>query len=180
MIDEMIDLLDEKGNIIGVQSKKVAYQTGSWHKSIHIYLINNKNEVLLQLRTANKDIYPSTWDISVGGHVDAGEDTIITACRELEEELGIKAQPREFKFLATTKEVLKTGKYISSEFVDAFMIKKNVNKEDIVLQESEVADIKFVKLEDFIKMVENKDSLLFPHFDEYRKVVPIINKIIEK
>ena len=174
MIDEMVDLLDDNGNIIGAQSKKVAHQTGAWHKSIHIYLINHKSEILLQLRTANKDIYPSVWDISVGGHVDAGEETILTACREMEEELGVKSSPEEFTFLSTTKEVLKTGKLISSEFVDSFLIKKNITEQDIKMQECEVADMKFVKLHDFFKMVERKDKLLFPHYEEYSKVLPVL------
>ena len=179
MTHEMVDLLDDNGNIIGKQSKKVAHQTGAWHKSIHIYLINHKNEILLQLRTANKDIYPSVWDISVGGHVDAGEETVLTAGREMEEELGLKSSPEEFTFLTTTKEVLKTGKSISSEFVDAFLIRKNVTKKNIKMQECEVADIKFVKLQDFFKMIERKDDLLFPHYEEYAKVLPVLKALAD-
>ena len=176
-MDEKVDLLDDNGNIIGVQSKKEAHKTGAWHKSIHVYLVNNRKEILLQLRTANKDIFPSVWDISVGGHVDAGEKTSVTASRELEEELGIKSTPEEFEYLTTVKEVLKTGNYISSEFVDVFLIRKNVTKKDITMQKSEVADFKFVKLETFFKIVKEKDKLLFPHYDEYSKTVPILKKL---
>ncbi len=178
MVEEKLDLLDENGRVIGVQSKNDAHRTGAWHKSVHIYLVNNRKEILLQLRTANKDIYPSVWDISVGGHVDAGEKTSVTASREMEEELGIKAQPEEFEYLTTIKEVLKTGKYISSEFVDSFLIRKNVTKKDIVMQETEVADFKFVKLETFFKMVKEKDKLLFPHYEEYAKIIPILKKLV--
>lgn len=179
-MDEIVDLLDENGKVIGTQSKKEAHKTGTWHKAVHIYLINDKKELLLQQRTANKDIYPSVWDISVGGHVGAGEDTSVTACRELGEELGIKSLPEEFEYLTTTKEVLKTGNYISSEFVDVFLIRKNVTEKDIIIQKSEVADFKFVKLEEFFKMVKDKEKSLFPHFDEYEKIIPILKKLEEE
>lgn len=179
MVEKKLDLCDEMGNVIGSQTRIHAHTTGAWHKSVHIYLVNNRHEILLQLRSANKDIYPSIWDISVGGHVDAGESTSITAARELEEELGIKSRPEEFEYISTVKEILKTGKYISSEFVDAFLIRKNVSKKDIVMQKSEVADFKFVKLQTFFKMVKGKDKLLFPHYEEYSKILPRLKKLIK-
>lgn len=177
MADELVDLLDENGKVVGVQSKKKAHETGAWHKSVHVYLVNHRKEILLQQRTANKDIYPNFWDISVGGHVDAGEKTCVTASRELEEELNVHAKSEEFQFLATVKEVLKTGTYISSEFVDVFLVRKNVTKKDISIQKSEVANFKFVKLSTFFKMVKEKAPLLFPHYDEYAKTVPVLKKI---
>ncbi len=177
MDDEMIDLLDENGNVVGVQSKKMAHQTGAWHKAVHIYLVNNEGEILLQKRSANKDIFPNVWDVSVGGHTDAGEKNIETAQRELEEELGVKSNLDDFQFLTQTKEILKTGKYVSSEFVDAFLVVKDVRIENIVLQEAEVADIKFVKLEEFFEMARRKDAALFPHYDEYEKILPILENL---
>lgn len=176
-MDEKVDLLDENGKIIGVQDKKVAHRTGAWHRSVHLYLVNDKGEILLQLRTADKDIYPSVWDISVGGHVGAGEDTTITACREMGEELGILAKPEDFRYLSTVKEVLKTGSYTSSEFVDVFLIRKNVTEKDITMQESEVADFKFVPLKTFFDMVDRKDKQLFPHYDEYSLVLPTLKSL---
>ena len=176
-MDEIVDLLDDSGNIIGTQSKNVAHKTGAWHKSVHIYLINNKDEILLQFRSANKNIYPNIWDISVGGHVGAGEDTKSVACRELQEELGISCDPEDLTFLTTTKEILKTGEYISSEFVDSFFLCKNITELDIKIQQSELSDIKFIKFCDFVQMVKNKDKILFPHYEEYSKVIPILNSI---
>jgi 8-oxo-dGTP pyrophosphatase MutT (NUDIX family) len=38
-----------------------------------------------------KDRYPGWWDVSVGGHVDPGEDYLTAAIREAGEELGLQA-----------------------------------------------------------------------------------------
>lgn len=174
----MLKRLDEKGNVIGEISRKEVHVVGAWHSSIHAYIINNKNEILLQLRTADKDIYPSVWDISVGGHVDANEESIKTACREIKEELGIKVKQNELTYLCTTKEILKTGKNVSREFVDAYLTIQDITEKDITFPKKEVADAKFVKLEDFFDMVERKNNKLFPHYKEYKKVVPYLKQLI--
>lgn len=178
MKKELIDHLDENGNVIGVIDKKVAHATGAWHKSIHLYLINNKNEILLQLRDPNKDIAPNVWDISVGGHVDAKEKTAKTACRELKEELGVQARQKDLQYLFTNKEILIYGKYNSAEFVDVFILEKDVTEKDIKLQKEEVADFKFVPVKDFINMIKKKQDGLFPHWEEYEKVLPYLKVYI--
>ena len=55
--------------------KSIAHAYGDWHKSIHAYLINDKNEIVIQKRSAGKDLYPNIWDVSFAGHVCAGEST---------------------------------------------------------------------------------------------------------
>ncbi len=177
---EMLKHLDRKGNVIGEISRKEVHVVGAWHSSIHAYIINNKNEILLQLRTANKDIFPSVWDISVGGHVDANEESITTACREIKEELGVKVKKSELTYLCTNKEILKTGKNISREFVDIYLTIQDIDEGDITFQKEEVADVKFIKLEEFFNMVERKDDKLFPHYKEYKKVVPHLKQLLQK
>jgi isopentenyldiphosphate isomerase len=59
------------------------------HRSVHIYVFNRRGEVLLQLRSKDRDIQPGRWDTSEGGHLDAGEEYLQAARRELREELGV-------------------------------------------------------------------------------------------
>jgi len=65
------------------------------HRAVHLVVMNEKGEVLLQQRSARKDSHPGWWDISVGGHVDVGETYEDAATRELREELGIAGAFRE-------------------------------------------------------------------------------------
>lgn len=180
MIDELVDLCDDNGKIIGSIEKKKAHATGAWHKAVHVYLVNDKNELLMQLRTPNKDIAPNVWDISVGGHVDAGEPTLTTAARETEEELGVHAKESEFKYLFTNKEILQNDKYISREFVDVYLIRKNVSEEDITLQECEVAEFRFVPLKEFFAKVATRDEKFTFHTQEYDKIIPMLRKEVFK
>lgn len=62
-----------------------------YKKSAVIHVFNDKGELALQLRAAHDDSYPSYWDFSAGGGVDAGEDPTVAARREIQEELGVEA-----------------------------------------------------------------------------------------
>ena len=75
---------------------------GDWHATAHTWIARRHRDrwqVLLQLRSREKDVYPGCFDISSAGHVDAGDDYQETALRELWEELGIAAGPEDLEFL---------------------------------------------------------------------------------
>ena len=99
MSEEYFDVLDEKGNKTGITKPRSAvHRDGDWHKSVHVWIIRG-NEILLQRRAPQKDSYPNMLDISAAGHLDAGEDAITGAMRELKEELGIDAEPSDFELI---------------------------------------------------------------------------------
>ena len=88
---EYIDVVDEKNNPTGkVKEKQQAHEDGNFHRTAHVWIINSKNELLLQKRSASKKTHPNYWDISGAGHIRAGESVIDGAIRELKEELGHK------------------------------------------------------------------------------------------
>ena len=85
---EYIDVLDENGVKTGeILSRREIHKRGLWHRAIVVAVINEKNEILLQQRSMNKDKNPGLWDISVAGHVSAGQDAISAAVREIYEEI---------------------------------------------------------------------------------------------
>jgi isopentenyldiphosphate isomerase len=90
MIDEMIEIVDAEGRVLAVRKRSEVHGDPSLlHKVVHVLVFNDNGELLLQKRSANKDVAPGKWDTSVGGHVSPGEDLMTAALREMEEELGI-------------------------------------------------------------------------------------------
>jgi len=88
--EELLDLLDEEGLVIGRARRGDAHgQPSLRHRAVHIFVVNPKGEFYLQKRSRNKRVAPGLWDTSVGGHVPSGESYEEGALRELEEELGI-------------------------------------------------------------------------------------------
>lgn len=60
-----------------------------YKKSSAVSIFNDEGELLLQLRAANDDSFPSHWDFAAGGGVDEGEDEKRSAERETMEEVGV-------------------------------------------------------------------------------------------
>ena len=68
------------------------------HRATYIFVFDRAGRVLVQRRTAIKDMYPSYYDLAAGGVVAAGESYEENAEREAEEELGIRGTALEPKF----------------------------------------------------------------------------------
>lgn len=92
---EMFDVYDEEGNWTGVAERNEVHRKGLWHKTVHCWLVRKdpnaeggSASILFQMRAANKDTSPGCFDITVAGHLQAGE-TPQAVTRELEEELGV-------------------------------------------------------------------------------------------
>lgn len=70
MKQELIDVLTENGIRIGEILPRIeVHKRGLWHRIIVVAIINEKNEILLQQRSNNKDKNPGKWDISVTGYL---------------------------------------------------------------------------------------------------------------
>ncbi len=173
MEHEMIDYYDENLRHLGVVDKAIAHKNGLWHKSVHVWIINSKNQVLLQKRCAQKSFYPNYWDCSFAGHVSAGENSILSALREGKEELGIKIKEEELEFAFTNKEILNWEKIDSREFVDVFIMKKDIDIEALKFQKEEVSEAKYFDLED---LFNGKIEKLFPHDEEYRLLKKLLDR----
>jgi len=90
--DELFDLVDAQDRVIGHTRRGDAHRNPALlHRSVQILVFDSAGRVMLQLRSARKDLFPGYYCASASGHVIAGDDYHTTAARELEEELGVTA-----------------------------------------------------------------------------------------
>ncbi len=87
--DEPVDVIDEEGRTIGTVTRREMRARRLPHRSVYIIVFDSHGNVFIHLRTATKDVYPSHWDVAVGGVVAAGESFEEGASREVQEELGV-------------------------------------------------------------------------------------------
>jgi 16S rRNA (adenine1518-N6/adenine1519-N6)-dimethyltransferase len=114
--DELFDVVDEENRTVRQASRRDVHASDWLHRAVHIFVLNGKGEIFLQLRSHLKDKKPGKWDSSAAGHLDAGEDYLSCAVRELKEELGIVMTPERLTHAGSVRACRGTG----WEFVELF------------------------------------------------------------
>lgn len=98
--DERFPLVNEQGEVIGsAMRSEVHGNPRLMHPVVHCLVLNGRGDLLLQLRSMDKDVQPGRWDTSVGGHVGFGESIEEAVARELREEVGLEAAAVPLRFL---------------------------------------------------------------------------------
>ncbi len=87
---EIFDVVDENDQVVGQKTRGEVHAEKLLHRAVHVFVYNKRGDLLLQQRSMFKDAHPGVWDSSVSGHLDAGEDYVDAAVRELDEEMGIR------------------------------------------------------------------------------------------
>lgn len=163
---EKHELVDINGNKTGMVLTHIEARDlnnvpkGYYISVVGVVIINDKNEILLQKRSKTKRVNPSKWGIC-GGKVDLGETTLETGIRETLEEIGILLNKDELEFLSmdATEKLHFT----------VYCVRKNVDVNKCKLQEEEVEEVKYFKIEE----LQNLDTEGFEWLDSLKKVVEL-------
>ena len=94
-MSERIDIVNAAtGERLDTMSRAEVHEGGHWHQVFHcLVLRSSTNSIVLQERSMTKAAFPGKLDLSVTGHLSAGESPI-EGIREAEEELGVQLDPR--------------------------------------------------------------------------------------
>ena len=172
---ELIDIVDENNQLTGqVEERWTAYEKGLWRRTVSCWIMNAKGEVLLQKRTANKRRNPNKW-AKTGGQVASGESVEEAIFREVKEELGIEIPKEQIKVIDIYKSDDK-----NKRFGYNFIFVVNYKTEDYILQKEEVAEVKYLTIEDMELAKKNNDTnYTFCNWNEedfYREMNSLKNK----
>jgi len=181
-MDELVDILDSDGNYTGGTAlKSEAHKNGWFHPTIHVWLYTKKGGILIQKRGAGKDTFPLLWDVSVAGHVGAGEEIASAAVREVKEEIGLDIVENDLEKIGVFKSVHNHADCLRDrEFLHTYISELKVPLANLRKQESEVEALALIPLfqlaEETWGMANPKKYV--PHGTDYYGTV--IKKIKEK
>ena len=163
---EQLDIFDKHGTRTGeiLVRGQDELQPGHRILVVHIWVINSKGELLIQRRADHLKAWPGRWT-TTGGAVSSGEDSHLSACRELAEELGVRVAPADMHYL---------DRIVRDQlFIHVYLTRTDVPIEAVVLQPEEVSDARWVTLSEMQQMMADgqfhnygKDyqKRIFPHF----------------
>ena len=151
---ERIDICDERGNPTGeTVDRKIAHRDGILHRTAHVWIVRRRGgewEILLQKRSMEKDSFPGLYDTSSAGHIPAGSEPVASALRELGEELGIEASPDALipagTFRIRYEDFFHGAPFRDNEFTFVYVYREPVDADSLVLQESEVDEVRWFGL----------------------------------
>lgn len=178
-MEEYFDILDEKGVKTGEKlPRSQVHREGQWHRSVHIWVTDEWGRILLQQRAFTKDSNPGLWDISSAGHISAGQDSREAAVRELQEELGIVAEPDRLQFLFEDKDqcILQDGRFVDHEFHDIYWLKLEPYEDrKIKADPVELAGFRWITPEVFQEELERTPECFVRHDHEYPRIIRLLN-----
>ena len=147
---EFLEIFDEQNQPLGQQLlRREVHERGHWHRTAQVYVLNAENELLCNLRSPAKDLFPLLWDVSIGGHLEPGETYQACALRELGEELGIEAEPEKLTFIATAKidGQDKVAGLLDREHAGIFLYRTNLSLPDFNFLKEEIVELQYYPLE---------------------------------
>lgn len=177
---EIIERFTQDGFATGEEiSRDRAHAEGVPHRTVHVWFVNSSREVLIQKRADCKESHPGLWDISAAGHIPFGETAANAAIRECEEELGKAVEEVDLIELFSCYQEFhheSTG-FHDIEWPVVYMVKGDFDIESCSLQTSEVADIKWIDLNEFSRLIAQRSSQLVPHWEEYTNLVDLLHTV---
>ena len=158
--NEKLILVDENDNIIGYENKNTCHQgQGILHRAFSIFIFNDKKELLLQKRSAQKPLWGEYWSNTCCSHPRKGENYENATVRRLKEELGLECP---MKFLYKFQYQAGFGnKGSENELCSVYIGKSN---DEPIVNKNEIAEWKYVSMDDLDKDLQENSHLYTPWF----------------
>lgn len=154
MSEENVILVNEKDEQIGLMPKLEAHQKAVLHRAFSVFVLNSKNEIMLQQRAHQKYHSPLLWTNTCCSHQREEETNIQAGSRRLFEEMGFKTELKElFHFIY--KAPFDNG--LTEHELDHVMI--GYYNDAPVINPEEVEDWKWMKIEDVKTDMELQPAL---------------------
>lgn len=155
---ELFDLCDRNGRLLGsTKLRTLVHRDGDWHRSFHCWVVSpsasGPPQVVLQLRSPEKETWAGLWDVSVGGHYSAGEG-VEGGLREIHEELGLTVALDELIYVGKRREeVVYPNGLIDREVQDIYALWREIRLESLHPDPAEVAAVALVPATDLGRLV---------------------------
>ncbi len=159
---EFIDVVDDQDKVIGKETITKSIRQGFNRRVAHIWIFDAERRLLICQRPFTVHSYPGKWTSSAGGYVTTGESYMMTALRELQEELGLTVSLQHAFLLKYSNP---RGYFM---FVDLWF--GMLNDEKSVFDPEEIMNTRFIPMKDLEKWISEKPEDFNPEFIQLVKL----------
>jgi len=152
-MNDLLILVDQNDNEIGLMEKLAVHQTGSLHRAFSVFVFNSKGELLLQQRADGKYHSGGLWTNTCCSHPVNGEEIGSTIKKRLKDEMGIECETN-FQFSFIYKAEFDNG-LIEHELDHVYFGKSD---EIPMLNLLEAKDWKYISLESLEKVIHQNPN----------------------
>lgn len=173
-----LNIVDENDNVIGKDTRENIHKKGLLHREIHVWIYNDKGEVIFQKRALTKDTYPGLLDVSVGGHVEIGDDYLTTAIKEMEEETGLKAEAKDLIYITRMQKNSfdKSTGVRNNKIRNVYAYRYNGDAKDLKVEKGEATGLEFWKIDKILNLSDKEKKDFTIAFDD-KEYIKVFNKI---
>jgi isopentenyl-diphosphate Delta-isomerase len=166
---EYQDIVDENDEVVEVDSRDNIWKRGleQQTRTVNAFVKTKSGKLVVPLRAMTRQNWPGCFDFSCGENVVSGESYDEAIARGLKEELGID-DLSNIKYL---------GKLTPKDGVFCFMKVYSLIVPDeckLTIDEHEFSDIKLFKIDEFQKLLKNKDKFKRGVVEVWEKFAPLL------
>lgn len=147
--------------------KGIKTKEGEYHLAVRVWIVNNKNKLLIQRRQFDSKTWPGMWECAAAGSAILGDNSEETAIKETMEEIGLDISEDTLEPIFSVK--FKNG------FDDNYLVRREVNIQYLTLEDEEVVDVKWASMDEIREMVNKEEFIPFPFLE---RIFDIINSNI--
>lgn len=154
--NELFDIVTWRGEPTGARKRRQhVHRDGDWHPAIHIWVVGERDGLgfmLLQRRSLGKDTQPGALDVTVGGHLGAGE-TWREGLREADEEIGLRVAEQDVVFAGVRRGIFETDSGIRDhEIQHVFFARNDAPLTDYRPNPAELAGLIAISIDDMLEL----------------------------
>ena len=162
-LDEKLQILTPEGRPTGrLATRKEVHEQNLWHRCVHVFVRNGRNEFIVQKRSMNKRIAPGLLDMSCGGHAVGFDDSLTAARREMEEEIGIVPDEENLEHLGEV--VYADGIW---EYCDVYLLTVEFDPAALRWQEDEIDGLLVLPYLEMKEAYEKKNGAYLDNDDSW-------------
>lgn len=161
---ELWDIYDKYRKKTGkTHQKGIKTTVGEYHLAVRVWIVNSKNELLIQRRQFNSRTWPGMWECAASGSAILGDTSKETAIKETKEEIGLDIEGDILEPIFTVK--FKNG------FDDNYLLRREVDIKGLTLEDEEVVDAKWASMDEIREMVSKEKFIPFPFLNRIFQII---------